>query len=71
MKLKDKNGVEFSEGANLKRPDGRPARVIRGDFENGVYGEGPDLIADAGFSKQLLSPERAKEFEVIDESSSN
>lgn len=71
MTFKDKNGKEFGEGDSIKNSDGRVFKVIKGDFENGKYGEGPDLIADAGFSRQLLWPERAKEFELVVDSPSS
>jgi hypothetical protein len=68
--MNDKNGKPITPGATLKRiVEGRGAPVgyeytaILYDF----YGDGTEhLVADGGFVKELLTSERAKEFEVIE-----
>lgn len=68
--IKDKHSKEIAPGQTLRRVvDGKAAdagheyTVVRYDFKTG--GEGADLVADGGFVKELLYPERALEFVVI------
>lgn len=53
--MTDIHGKEIELDSTLEDQDGRRYKVIKGDFENSVNGEGPDLIADGGFKKILLS----------------
>ncbi len=68
--IKDKHSKEIAPGQVLRRVvDGRATNagheyiVVQYDFKTG--GEGEDLVADGGFVKELLWPERALEFVVI------
>lgn len=65
--MKDKNGNEIKVGDQLVDSKGVKYTVIQGNFGDSRYeeGAGTDLVADSGFKKSLLWPERAKEFEII------
>ena len=65
--MNDATGKEIEPGMKLLDEEGVKYVVINGDFNKGEYGEGPDLIADAGYMKSLLWPERAKLFRIIEE----
>lgn len=57
MVPKDSSGKEIKEDMTLidSKHKRTTYKVIRGDFANGTYGEGSDLIADGGFIKTKLS----------------
>lgn len=69
--MNDAHGKEIQPGQTLKRLKessgtriGQTYKVILMDWHDG--GEGEDLVADGGYIKQLLWPERAREFEIVD-----
>lgn len=66
--MKTKN--EFKPGDKLERivegrgaPAGHCYTVVKGHFMSG--GAGDDLIADGGYIRELITPERASEYRVI------
>ena len=70
--MKDITGKEIEVGQTLERVvDGAGTQighkyvVIQRDWSSG--GEGEDLIASGGFINELLWPERAKEFKIVNE----
>lgn len=64
--MRDKNNVLIEEGAEVIINDGQAkGKIIKGDFKGHVYGEGDDLIADAGFMKMLVTEQNAKLIEVL------
>ena len=69
--MKDAKGKTIEPGQTLKRIVEAPATKIGQTFNVLQYnwtdgGEGEDLVADGGYIKLLLWPERAKEFEIVD-----
>ena len=70
--MQDKYGKEIKPGQTLRRIVDAPAAisgteytVIQYDWNTG--GEGEDLIAECRHKKELLWPERALEFAVIND----
>lgn len=69
--IRDRNAKDIKPGQSLERVvDGKATYVghkyivKRYDWQTG--GDGEDLIADGGFINELLSPERAKEFVIVE-----
>lgn len=71
--IRDKSAKEIKADQTLRRVvDGKATykghiyKVKQYDFKTNT--EGTDLVADGGFIKELLDHDRAKEFEIVDES---
>jgi hypothetical protein len=70
-RLSDKNAKAYEPGQTLKRivegnctGIGYKYTVIQRDWHSG--GEGEDLIADGKFIKELITPENAKDYEIVE-----
>lgn len=71
--LRDRNGKPIEVGQTLKRVvEGKGVKlghkytVVQYDFKTGEPGE--DFVADGGFQRELLWEDRAREYEIVDES---
>ena len=68
--MKDVNGIEIQPGDRLRRVVDGAGTGVGYEYEAILYdfdadSSGEDLVADGGFIKELLTPDRAKEFEVL------
>lgn len=67
--MEDVNGKPITAGSRLRRVVAGSVTAVGYEYQTVEYdfsGNGTaELVADGGFVKELLSSERAKEFEVI------
>lgn len=72
--MKDHKGKELTDGQTAKRVVSISVMDVSSKrnlyaIRSRLWHEGdaePSLVADAGFVTELLTPERAKEFEIIE-----
>ena len=71
--MKDANGVHIEPGQTLERIIQTSAATVGHRYTvlqrnwHADDEEGEDLIADGGFIKELITPDRAKEYKVVGE----